>query len=160
MWKDIPEWEDLYEISDEGLVRNKITNRLLVGDKNSAGYQRVTLYNKNIKKRFFIHRMVAQLFLDNPHNYPEVNHRDGDKTNNNVNNLEFCSRVHNEREAHRIGIKKYCPFEVVFADGQIKQYEFAIDLANELHVTKRAILNYLQHKNSNPQIISINYIKA
>ena len=46
MWKDIPEWEDYYEVNENGEVRNKITNKLIVGDINNAGYYRVCLYHK------------------------------------------------------------------------------------------------------------------
>ena len=146
IWKDIPGWEQYYEINDCGDVRNKKNNHLLVGDKNSSGYMRVCLYNKNRSFRFFRHIMVAKLFLDNPNNFNEVNHIDGNKNNNNVSNLEFCDRKHNEREAHRIGIKKYRPFVVTFANGTCKEYEFTTDLATEINATKRTILNYLQGK--------------
>ena len=65
---------------------------------------------------------------------------------NNKDNLQWCNRTHNEREAHRLGIKEYKPFKVLFQNGKIKHYEFVIDLANELGLTKRTIQNYLQEK--------------
>nr|DAF58691.1 MAG TPA: NUMOD4 motif protein [Siphoviridae sp. ctxMM9] len=55
MWKDIPEWEDYYEVNENGEVRNKITKKLIVGDINNAGYYRVCLYHKPRKQRFFRH---------------------------------------------------------------------------------------------------------
>lgn len=146
MWKDIPEWELYYQINENGEVRNKITKKYIKGDINSSGYCRICLYHKNIKKKFFRHRLVAQLFIPNPNNLPEVNHKDGNKLNNNLNNLEWSTRKNNEREAHRIKIKKYKPFEVYFINNKYKKYEFAIDLANEIKVTKRTIQNYLQGK--------------
>lgn len=161
MWKDIPDWKQFYEINEFGEVRNKITGRLNMGDINSAGYYRVCLYHNHKQKRYFRHRLVAQLFLPNPNNLPEVNHDDGDKSNNHVSNLVWCTRTENEREAHRIGIKKYKPFQVEFQNGIIKQYEFAIDLANEIGVTKRCVLNYLQGKSQGfvkYNILSIRYL--
>ena len=161
IWKDIPNWEEYYEINNYGEVRNKKSKNILIGDKNSSGYMRVCLYNKNRKFRFFRHIMVAKLFLDNPNNFKEVNHIDGNKENNNMNNLEFCDRKHNEREAHRIGIKEYKPFIVNFNTGECKKYEFAIDLAIEINVTKRTVLNYLQGKSKgylNKNISSIKYL--
>ena len=161
MWKDIPDWEQFYEINEFGEVRNKITGRLNMGDINSAGYYRVCLYHNHKQKRYFRHRLVAQLFLPNPNNLPEINHDDGNKSNNNVSNLVWCTRTENEREAHRIGIKKYKPFQVEFQNGIIKQYEFAIDLANEIGVTKRCVLNYLQGKSQGfvkYNILSIQYL--
>lgn len=149
MWRDIKGWESLYEVNDCGDVRNKKTNKLIKGDVNSSGYYRVCLYSGNSKQRFFRHRLVAQSFIENPDNYKEVNHIDGDKSNNSVHNLEWCSRQHNERESRRIGIKDYKPFTVVFDNGTVRQYECTIDLANELNVTKRTVQNYLQHKSSN-----------
>lgn len=68
----------------------------------------------------------------------------------------------NERAAHRLGIKDFRPFYVIFCDGSKKDYEFAIDLANELNLTKRAIQNYLQGKSQgykNYGIQAIEYIK-
>ena len=152
MWKDIPNWEKYYEINEFGEIRNKITKVLIAGDINNAGYYRVCLYRDGKKERFFRHRLVATLFVQNPNNYSEVNHIDGNKGNNSMNNLQWCNRTTNEREAHRILIKPYRPFDVLFQNQRHKKYEFAIDLANELKVTKRTVLNYLQGK-------SLGYIK-
>lgn len=146
MWKDIPEWELYYEINENGDVRNKLTKSYIKGDINNAGYYRVCLYHKTKKQKFFRHKLVAQLFIPNPNNYSEVNHINGDKSMNNKNNLQWCDRIYNEREAHRLKIKEYKPFKVLFQNGKVKHYEFVIDLANELNLTKRTIQNYLQGK--------------
>lgn len=145
MWKEIPEW-NWYLVNEQGQVLNTKTNKIIVGDVNNIGYHRVTLSNNNNRKRLFIHRLVAELFLDNPNNLKEVNHIDGNKSNNNITNLEWCDRTHNEHEARRIGIKAYKPFQVIFADGRVEEYEFTPQLANELGVTRRTVLNYLQGK--------------
>ena len=77
MWKDIKNWENIYQINDSGDVRNKITGNIIKGDRNSSGYFRVCLYDKNHipeKQRFFRHRLVAEHFIPNPFGYQEVNH--------------------------------------------------------------------------------------
>ena len=162
MWRDIKGYEGLYEVSDKGEVRNYITRKLIVGDINNFGYYRVKLYKNKKQKTFFRHRLVAQAFIQNPDNLPEVNHIDGDKSHNYKENLEWSSRTHNEREAHRLKIKQYKPFEVKFQNGGIKKYEFAISLANELGVSKRAVQNWLQKRNDGflkRGILDLNYIK-
>ena len=105
MWKPIKEHEEFYEVSDKGEVRNKKTGKLIVGDKNNFGYMRVCLYNP-FKKRYFRHRLVALHFIDNPENKQFVNHIDGDKTNNTLSNLEWCTRSENELHAFRTNLKE------------------------------------------------------
>jgi hypothetical protein len=143
MWKDIPNYENLYEVNELGEVRNKKTKALLTGDINNGGYYRVCLYYGKPKK-YFRHRLVAELFLDNPNNYTEVNHIDGNKANNNVNNLEWVDRTKNEREARRTGLKEYKPYYVIWDNGERQEFEFAIELANILGVTDSSIRNYLK----------------
>ena len=84
-------WEGLYEVDTEGNVYNSITGNQIIGDHNNWGYARVRLYNKYHNppiQRFFRHRLVATHFIDNPYNLPQVNHKDFDKDNNTVENLE------------------------------------------------------------------------
>lgn len=161
MWKDIKNYEGLYEVSDSGEVRNSRTKRTLIGDVNNAGYYRVKLFKNGKQKAFFRHRLVAETFIVNPHNLSEVNHKDGNKANNCKDNLEWSSRAHNEREARRTGIKEYKPFEVKFTDGTTKQYEFVIDFAKEMGVTKRCVQNWLQKRTKGfllKGILTIEYI--
>ena len=114
MWKDIIGWEKYYEISDEGKVRNKLTRHIKVTDRNNCGYHRVTLYNKNNypqKQRFFVHRLVAVHFINNPNNLEQINHIDSDKNNNCVSNLEWCSARENTTKSFIEGNanKRYRP---------------------------------------------------
>ncbi len=158
IWKNINNFETLYEINEFGEVRNKKSHKIITPDKNNAGYFRVNLYKNKLHFREFVHRLVATHFLNNQNNYPEVNHKDGNKTNNHFSNLEWCDRTQNEREAHRLHIKSYKPFRVTYNSGKIKDYEFAIDLAKELKVSKRTILNFLQGKSKGFTRFSINKI--
>lgn len=73
----------------------------------SRGYFGVRLCKDNKQERFLVHRLVANAFIPNPNNLPIINHIDGVKANNNVNNLEWCTYSHNNKEAYRLGLKKY-----------------------------------------------------
>ena len=165
MWKPINKWEDLYSVNENGEVKNNKTNKIIVGDINSCGYYRVCLYDKqnNRKQRFFRHRLVAIHFIDNPNNYDEVNHIDGNKSNNNVNNLEWVNRVYNERHSKKklYNNKEYKPFKVIYLNGEERIYDFKKDLAEKLGVTESCVKNYL-HKITKGYIkygiISIEYI--
>ena len=106
MWKDIKGWEKLYEVNENGEVRNKLTGNLIVGDINNCGYHRVCLYNKqNIpsKQRFFRHRLVAELFIPNPNNLPEVDHKDANRMNPSKENLEWVTHEENVKRAYARG---------------------------------------------------------
>ena len=76
IWKDIKDYEGYYQISSNGQVKSLLTNKILIGDTNNLGYRRVTLYSP-IKKRFFIHRLVALHFCEGYQDGLIVNHKDG-----------------------------------------------------------------------------------
>lgn len=93
-YKNIVGYEDLYEVSDTGLVRNKVSGKILKPRKD-RGYLHVKLYKDGIGKIYKVHRLVANTFILNPLNLPEVNHIDENKSNNNVENLEWISHQEN-----------------------------------------------------------------
>ena len=93
-WKPIKDYN--YEVSSFGKVRNKETKKILsVFDVNREGYLRVILFKNHKRKRFFIHRLVAEAFIPNPENKPQVNHKNGNKQNNNLRNLEWVNASEN-----------------------------------------------------------------
>ena len=94
-WKDITGYEGLYQISNLGRVKTLRTNKIMRQEKIRSGYLRVMLSNNGNSKRFLVHRLVAQEFITNPSSLPEVNHKDENKLNNTVENLEWCSRSYN-----------------------------------------------------------------
>jgi|TARA_B100000902_G_scaffold292954_1_gene279442 hypothetical protein len=101
VWEKVPdEGYDRYSISSMGQVRNDKTGRIMkinVRSENArgaAGYCYVQLSGEN-SKHFRVHRLVAMTFIPNPNNYPCVNHIDGNKENNSVENLEWCSQLYN-----------------------------------------------------------------
>lgn len=109
IWKEIKGYEELYQVSNLGRVKSLdrvISNRnykgkLLKSSKTKGGYLQVSLWKENKLKRCYIHRLVAEAFLPNPLNLPCVNHKDENKTNNHVENLEWCSYEYNNRYGTR-----------------------------------------------------------
>ena len=86
---------DNYMIDENGNVFNKITNKYLKGSIGENGYKYYRLSNNNHKKMYYAHRLVAEHFINNPNNLPVVNHIDGNKLNNNINNLEWVTYSEN-----------------------------------------------------------------
>ena len=128
VWKPVETYEGSYEVSNLGNVRSlprtfnwginliskTIEGKILklhlhkAGKRN--GYYQIRFGNK---KRFYVHRLVAQAFIENIHNYPCINHIDGDGTNNKVENLEWCSYSQNRLHSARVlGAKSSCSKEV------------------------------------------------
>ena len=95
-WCEIEGFDGRYSVSTFGRVWNNETNKLLCGGRNkTTGYMRVCLRKCNKSKTYDVHRLVAKAFLPNPKNLPQVNHRDENKCNNRVDNLEYCSNQYN-----------------------------------------------------------------
>lgn len=85
-----------YEISSYGRLRNINTNRILQQEVLRSGYCSVRIFAGDKKLHIIIHKAVAYTFLDNPNNYTNINHKDNIRTNNNVNNLEWCTPSYNQ----------------------------------------------------------------
>ena len=103
IWKDVKEYEGLYQVSNMGRVKNNHEKIRSIRTRKD-GYQDIALYkNKNVKYKL-IHRLVAEAFLHNPDNKKTVNHKDGDKTNNKVNNLEWSTASENTIHAYEKGL--------------------------------------------------------
>ena len=99
-WRDIAGYEGLYEVSDLGNVRSLNylrtgQTRILKPMKTPKGYQQVHLCKDGNIKKNYVHRLVAQAFIENPNNLPEINHKDENKENNAVTNLEWCDHKYN-----------------------------------------------------------------
>ena len=95
-------------ISNYGKVFSKSSNRVIKIYKSKNGYYSVSLsIKKGKQKRFLIHRLVAKHFINNLQNKPQVNHIDGDKSNNHTDNLEWVTAKENVRHAYEIGLRDY-----------------------------------------------------
>ena len=96
VWKPVKGYEGIYEVSSLGRVR-KVATGLILHQSNCGGYRIVGLRKDGIGKSARVHRLVAKAFLPNPDMLPEINHRDEDKANNCVENLEWCDHSYNMR---------------------------------------------------------------
>lgn len=97
VWRDVVGYEGLYMVSSDGRVKSlfRYKKELKLSLTNS-GYYQIELFKNKTSKRYSVHRLVAQAFLPNPNNLPCVNHKDEIKTNNKVENLEWCSYKYNQ----------------------------------------------------------------
>ena len=103
IWHDIEGYEGLYQISNKGHVKSlyKGSERILRPVIDRYGYYRIMLYNDSVRKIFSIHRLVAQAFIPNLYNKPQVNHLDENKKNNSVDNLEWATAKENSNYGSR-----------------------------------------------------------
>lgn len=120
IWKDVEGFEGSYQVSNLGRVKNvcrhirgrndgirTIRERIRIQRQSRTGYCMTILSSNNKQKNCTIHRLVALSFVENPNNYTEVNHIDGDKMNNRADNLEWCTRSENNRHAIRTGLRRH-----------------------------------------------------
>lgn len=116
IWQRIKGFENLYKISTYGRIKSlgngKSTNsktkseRILKSNYSSTGYEKIKLFKDGKRYYFSVHRLVAQTFIYNDKNKKEVNHKDGNKANNNVSNLEWVTSSENQLHAFKHGLQK------------------------------------------------------
>lgn len=123
-WKDVLGYEGIYQVSNYGdirslhrLVRGKdgrlspVASKMLkwhvgaVTERHPRPMYSVELWRDNKRKRVPVHRIVAMAFIPNHHNYPQVNHIDGNRKNNSADNLEWCTASENNYHAYRMGLR-------------------------------------------------------
>lgn len=149
IWKDIKNYDGLYQVSNLGRIKRiRFTNgkydfpkeKILSPNKNKkCKYLGVDLHKNGKRKRFLVHRLVAEAFIPNPNNLFEVNHKDENKLNNNINNLEWCTRKYNMNygtqveRAHKKQRKKVNQYDL--KGNYIKTWDSFEQIRKRLNIT-------------------------
>ena len=155
IWKPISGYEGLYEVSNLGRVKSlsrfqSTTERILKGEYDNRGYYRVRLSKENITKKFQIHRLVASVFIKNPSFVRlQINHIDGNPSNNNVSNLEWCTHSENMKHAFKTGLQslkgekntqsKLTEPDIIYIRKLLRYGVYQKDIAKEFGVSRRCI---------------------
>lgn len=104
-WRQVKGYEGLYEVSSLGRVKSTHRSKhIILSAANDNGYLKIVLQKSKTRKTTRVHRIVAENFIANPKNKPEVNHINGNKLDNSVDNLEWCTRDENARHAAENGL--------------------------------------------------------
>lgn len=163
VWKDVKGFDGLYQVSNYGQVKRlakKVYQKSgvyatyktkILKQETVKGYKRVSLSKENLVTRITVHRLVALTFIENNENKPQVNHIDGDKTNNHVCNLEWCTANENEKHSYlflgkitngiksrKINIKDLPLIKQMYLDGFIQK-----EIAFKFNVSETTIQNIL-----------------
>lgn len=145
IWKDVAGYEGLYQISTFGRVKSLPKNgrdaKILKPSKTIWGYLDIQLCKNGKYHHERIHRLVASAFLPNPNKLPQVNHKDFDRTNNQVNNLEWCSTSENYWYSRTNNRGNSRPSHLVKCIETDREYQSAVDAARDYKVTPCAIRN-------------------
>lgn len=102
VWKDVPGYAGLYQVSNAGRVRNARSGRVLKLHRQGRGYCQAMLSKDGHRSHPLVHRLVALAFIPNPDNKPQINHINGDKGDNRPSNLEWCTLSENLYHRHRV----------------------------------------------------------
>ena len=168
IWKDIPNFDGLYQASNLGRIKslkriakkeyrnNRIVKeKIMLGTKNQDGYLKVHFKNKelNINKGLFIHRLIAMTFIPNPNSLPQINHKDGNKLNNNVDNLEWCTNLYNQQHAWKNGLHKSTKCKKIKQldknKNEIKKWNSITEASKYLGISASCIVECCKNKKRN-----------
>lgn len=159
LWKDIPNFEGLYQVSNLGKVKSFRRSPkfgcqpeyILNPSTSENGYANVTLYDGKSRHKFLVHRLVANSFIPNPDNLPQINHKDENRLNNRVDNLEWCTAEYNNAYGtakFRMIDTKSRPIEQLTVDGQVLAVYRSTRIASELLGINRGTLKSAISKQS------------
>lgn len=150
IWKNIKEYEGLYQISNFGNVKSIRSNKILKVNKSNE-YDMVTLFKNGKRKFLYIHRLVAENFIKNPNKLECVNHKDENKKNNEITNLEWCSKKYNCNYGKRNEkvSKSLSKYKIIQKDKNgrvIKIWENIWELEHNTKYKKQSIRSCCQNK--------------
>lgn len=149
MWKQT-QINPKYEVSDDGQVRTISSGHIKAQKTDRYGYKVVCLSEtKTIRKSVTVHRLVAQAFIPNPNNYPQVNHKDENKANNRVDNLEWCTAHYNSHYGTgrcRSDKGRCKPIEAWKNGKLVKTYPSTVEASKELGINRATIRGVLKGK--------------
>ena len=170
IWEDIPNYEGLYQASNLGRIRSvdrykeviiknqygeykrtKFFKSYILKQQTYIGYKCVQLHINGKYKWEKVHRLVAMAFVPNPENKPQVNHIDGNKSNNNVLNLEWCNQSYNTKHAYKNNLIKHYKIEINQYDlegNYIKTWESAKEIGKKLKIKNSQICRCCKNENS------------
>ncbi len=157
VWKDIKGYEGLYQVSSLGKVKNLKYNKILRGTINKGGYLVVSLSKNNKPKKHYVHRLVAQTFIENN----IVNHKNFNKLDNRVENLEWCSQEYNAIYSYLNGRMPLPPAQapkrIVRNDG--KTYDSIEEAGKDMNINPSIICNQLKGRQKTVKGYVFMYLK-
>lgn len=159
IWKDIKNYEKLYQVSNLGRVKSlkkqiirsnnykqTFQEKILTPSLSKNGYLTVALCDKGKQKTFTIHRLVAETFIKNKNNHKCVNHKDENKLNNNVNNLEWCTYKYNNQYNDKMSHRRIKVNQYSKDNRFIKQWDGLINIEKELNINRNNITTVCKGK--------------
>lgn len=142
-WRDIEGYEGIYQVSNDGKIKSydryvggkggvkRIEKGIILKyGYDGAGYRKARLSKDGKCISYYVHRLVAKAFIENPNNYPQVNHIDSNKTNNNVKNLEWCTQQINQHHSLAKTIYMISPEGHKVVAKNIKQFSIEMGLTH------------------------------
>ena len=187
IWRDIDGHPNAYQVSSHGRIRSLdryvdrlnhghpskqfCRGRLLKQNIDEDGYARINIRANQIDRRYGVHRLVAQAFIPNPDNLPCVNHIDGNKLNNSVNNLEWCTVEYNNQHANQIGLRPHRIYEdrsavklrlskPVRCEQTGQTYPSCIEAERQMNLGSTAVWHSIHYNRPTKQGYTFSYIES
>lgn len=156
IWKDIPNYDGLYKVSNLGNVISYKNGKpkKIKPIKQTTGYMHVSLYYHGKKTVWGLHRLVATLFLENPNNYPCINHKDENRANNCVDNLEWCNYQYNntynnrhKKNSYKTALKLGHPIQVCDLKGNIiNTFNSVNEAVKQLNLSNTSVIRHAKNQ--------------